>query len=74
MTKAEIIDKMLRAMNLSPFENEPPFSDDQDEEEFITSVLQDRLPEGVEIKTCEDFRHLNVECCDTCHNFYPHMK
>ena len=27
-----------------------------------------------EIKTCEDFRHLNVECCDTCHNFYPHYE
>lgn len=28
----------------------------------------------MEIKTCEDFRHLNVECCETCHNFYAHYE
>ena len=40
------------------------FGDEQDEEEFVTSVLQDRLPDG-DIKTCEDFQHLNVKCCNT---------
>jgi hypothetical protein len=74
VTKAEIIAKTLGAMNLNPPEDEPPFSDEQDEEGFIISVLQERLPEGADIKTCEDFRHLNVECCDTCHNFYPHYE
>lgn len=34
----------------------------------------ERLPDGVEIKTCEGFKHLGVECCDTCHNFYPHYE
>jgi hypothetical protein len=24
-----------------------------------------------EIRTCEDFGHLQVECCDTCHRSYP---
>jgi hypothetical protein len=32
------------------------------------------LPEGVEIKTSEDFRHLGVLCCDTCHHFHPHYE
>jgi|ERR1700722_11348110 len=73
MTKAEIIAKTLRAMNLNPPENEPPFSDEQDEEEFITSVLQDVLPDG-DIKTCEDFKHLGVECCETCHGHYAHYE
>jgi hypothetical protein len=35
-------------------------------------VLQDVLPDGMDIKVCEDFKHLNVECCKTCHEFYPH--
>jgi hypothetical protein len=48
MTKTEIIEKTLR--ELQPF--------DQDEEEFIMSVLRDARPEGVSIRTCEDFRHL----------------
>jgi hypothetical protein len=28
----------------------------------------------MDIPTCDDFRHLNVECCDTCHNFHPHYE
>jgi hypothetical protein len=63
MKKAEIIEKTLRAMKLISPEDLPPFSDEPDEEEFIISVLQDVLPDG-DIKTCEDFRHLNVECCE----------
>jgi hypothetical protein len=35
--------------------------------------LQKRLPD-TDIKTCEDFRHLNVTCCNTCHTFYPHYE
>lgn len=38
-------------------ENEPPFGDELDCADII-SELQLRLPERVDIKTCEDFRHL----------------
>src|ERR1039458_10241584 len=69
MNKAEIISQTLRVMKLTV----PASSDDQDEETFIVSGLQDKLPDGP-IKTCEDFKHLQVECCDTCHNFYPHYE
>jgi hypothetical protein len=37
----------------------------------VIAELNEQLPEG-EIKTCEDFKHLNVECCETCHRYYPH--
>jgi hypothetical protein len=40
-------------------------------DEIVIPELDRRLPEG-DIKTCEDFKYLNVECCDTCHTFYPH--
>jgi hypothetical protein len=57
--------KTLGAMNLN---------DEPDYQAIVIAELNRRLPDGVKIKTCEDFRHLNVECCDTCHNFYPHYE
>jgi len=74
MRKAETISKMLREMGGISLQTEPPFSDEPDEEESIISVLQDSLPADLDIRTCEDFRHLNVECCETCHNSYPHYE
>jgi hypothetical protein len=74
MNKAEIISKTLRAMNLLTTEPKLPVNEGQDEEAFIISALQDVLPDGVDIRTCEDFCRLNVECCTTCHNFYPHYE
>jgi hypothetical protein len=65
VTKAEIIAETLRAAKLD---------DEPDYQPIVIAELQRKLPEGVEIKTCEDFKHLNVECCDTCHNFYPHYE
>jgi hypothetical protein len=72
MTKAEIIAKTMKDMPPIQVQTDPPFSEEQDDEEFIISVLQDVLPDGVDIKVCDDFKHLNVECCETCHEFYPH--
>jgi hypothetical protein len=72
MNKTDIISKTLTDMRLILLNPEPPFSEEPDEEEFIISVLQDVLPEGVDIRLCDDFKHLGVECCETCHNFYPH--
>jgi hypothetical protein len=74
MTKAEIISKTLREIRPMPPENEPPYSDEPDYEEIVIAGLRGRLPEGVDIKTCEDFKHLGVECCETCHKFYPHYE
>jgi hypothetical protein len=61
MSKAEIIAKTLRAMNLNPLGNEPPSGDEPEAEEFIASILQDRRSAcpDIDIKTCENFRHLN---------------
>jgi hypothetical protein len=71
MTKNEIIEKTLKEMAVISLQSEPPYSDGHDEEEFIVALLRDVLPEG-DIRTCEDFRHLNVLCCETCHQLYPH--
>jgi hypothetical protein len=32
--------------------------------------LEQRLPYVDTFKTCEDFRHLNAKCCDSCHGSY----
>ena len=65
VTKNEIIEKTLKEISPSIEESEELYS--------VMAELQDRLPE-TDIKTCEDFRHLNVTCCDTCHTFYPHYE
>ena len=72
MNKTEIIAKTTKDMAPIGPQSEPPFGDERDEEDFIISVLQDVLQDGVEIKVCDDFLHLNVQCCRTCHEFYPH--
>jgi hypothetical protein len=61
MTKNEIIEKTLKDMNLP----EPTY------DEIVVAELQRRLPD-TEIKTCDDFKHLNTVCCETCHTFYAH--
>jgi hypothetical protein len=58
MTKAEIIAKTMKDMRPIGMQTVPPFSEEQDEEEFIISVLQDVLPDGMDIKVCDDFKHL----------------
>lgn len=69
MTRNEIIQKTLRDMNMVSEAGDRTC----DEETYsqVVGHLQTRLPEGVDIKTCEDFKHLGAECCDTCHHFYP---
>ena len=49
-----------------------PTSDERDYERIVVAELRRRLPEGEGIKSCEGFKHLGVQCRDTCHNFYRH--
>jgi hypothetical protein len=73
LIKAEIIARTLRELGLISRVNDPPsVGQQEDEEEFVISVLLDLLPEGMDIWVCKDFVHLAVECCATCHNLYPH--
>jgi hypothetical protein len=60
MTKNEIIEKTLK--DIGPLE--------PDDTEIVLAELQRRLPDA-EIKTCDDLKHLNAKCCETCHT-YPH--
>jgi hypothetical protein len=71
MTKNEIIATTLKAIGLPRLpEHEEPFNDEPDDEELIIAELQLILP-ATDIKTCGDFKHLNVACCEICHAFYP---
>ena len=73
MTKKGIIATTLREMSrICPVNDPPSGGQQEDDEEFVISVLLDLLPEGMDIGVCKDFPYLAVECCATCHNFYPH--
>jgi hypothetical protein len=67
VNKADIIAKTLGEM-VRHREPDP---------EYVATVvvltLNERVPEG-DSKLCEDFKHLNVKCCPTCHTFYAHYE
>jgi hypothetical protein len=73
VTKNEIVEKTLTEIGPRLEAHEVPYSEEPDWEEIFVAELRERLPE-TDIKTCEDFRHLDVPCCDTCHTFYPHYE
>lgn len=74
MTRNEIIAKTLKEIGPPLEEHEAPYSEEHDWEESIAAELDRRLPDGVDIKTCEDFNHLGVECCESCHGIYAHYE
>jgi len=65
VTKNEIVEKTLTEIG--------PRLEAHEELDSVSAELRERLPD-TDIKTCEDFRHLNVTCCDTCHTFHPHYE
>jgi hypothetical protein len=65
MTKHEIIGKTLKDMHSSADPTSPEY------EENVVARLRERVPDG-NSRTCEDFAHLGVECCETCHTFMAH--
>jgi hypothetical protein len=76
MTKSEIIAITLRALHEDQgllAAEEPGCESLEDYEDVVIVTLQERLPEG-NIQVCEDFKGLNVKCCQTCHTFYPHYE
>ncbi len=73
MTKNAVIEKTLREIGPRTSKYDQPFDESPDEEEIIVAEINLRLPD-TDIKTCVDFQYLNVSCCDTCHNFYPHYE
>jgi hypothetical protein len=72
MAKSEIISNTLSHEMKRVSSEREPTSDERDYERIVVAELRRRLPEGEGIKSCEGFKHLGVQGCDTCHNFYPH--
>lgn len=70
MTKADIIAKTLKECRCPVDIDEPLTGHEPDYQEIVIAELSRRLPDA-DIRTCEDFRHLNVECCEICHECFP---
>lgn len=72
MIKNDIITSVLKNLRDSLTDEglrSSTYADDQnDVAAHLEGILQDAGP-GADIRTCADFIHLNVECCDTCHSF-----
>jgi hypothetical protein len=73
MTKAEIIRTTVERLEVS-LQNNPQFGVQVDDLELVVVELQDVLPYDVDIRTCEDFKHLGVRRCETCHGENAHYE
>ena len=70
MTKQEIIDLTLQQVEYRRYSTPEGI---EANDAIVIAELNKRLPES-EIKTCGDFKYLNVECCEICHTCYPHYE
>jgi hypothetical protein len=69
-SKAAIISEILDAAANLPIESQSSSIDQAEGDESIEQVLRRRLPD-VQMVTCNDLGHLGINCCETCHTFYP---
>jgi hypothetical protein len=77
LTKAQIIEKVLRDFRNVSEETGIPERDDVDYEKVIVAALEKSLRTAkadTEMRTCEDFGVLNVKCCRCCHGIYQHFE
>ncbi len=74
MTKAEIISMTLADCLVGPA---TPLGNDTKYKDEVVAALEASLlgvDPGMDIRTCGDFIHLNVECCKTCHELESHYE
>jgi hypothetical protein len=73
----EIIELVLKTQGVSALQDESPNDEEPSDWDIVMEALESTLsgisPE-TEIKTCEDFRYLKVDCCETCHTCYTHYE
>jgi hypothetical protein len=73
--KSEVISRTLEQFWNEPSEDGDTPLEEVDPTNPIVAALEAALrgaDPDTDIRTCEDFSHLQVECCDTCHHSYPH--
>ena len=74
MKKSEIIAKIMEEVRHTEDDNVPWNGNEASYHAYVAKALPLRLrdisPE-VDVVTCEDLRHLGIECCPVCHNEFP---
>lgn len=70
LNKNNVINKTLRETGSRIAKYECRYDESLDEDEGMIAELNSRLPD-TDLKTCSDFAHLSVNCCETCHKVYP---
>jgi hypothetical protein len=71
VTKDEIIQMTIQAMGL---DNSPLTPENEEYRAVVEATLMERLPLGTNFKTCKDFEHFAVGCCEYCHSIYEHYE
>jgi hypothetical protein len=71
VTKGEIIQMTIQAMGLDSSSLTP---ENEEYRAVVEATLMERLPPGTNFKTCKDFEHLAIGCCEYCHSIYEHYE
>jgi hypothetical protein len=77
LKRAGIIAKTLADMNNVGSHEGLRRDNDPEEEEIVIRTIEAKLSEiepDRDIRTCSDFSHLHVECCEICHSLSPHYE
>lgn len=77
MKKAQIVEKALNDFWNQSEENGISRGNDAYYETTIVEAVEKSLGQAdpdADIRTCEDFRYLNVKCCESCHGMYQHFE
>jgi hypothetical protein len=77
MTKSQIIERVLMKFRNVSEETGIPESVDSEYEKVIVAALEKSLwgvGQDTEIRTCEDFGYLGVQCCECCHDIHQHYE
>jgi hypothetical protein len=77
VTKEEIIQMTSHRVGRQIADGQAMGFDTPDPEEYraiVEATLMERLPPGLNFKTCKDFGHLGAGCCECCHSIYEHYE
>ena len=77
MTKAQIVEKVVKDFWNHSEENGTSHGNDAYYEKTIVEAIEKSLQQvdpDANIRTCADFGHLKVKCCENCHGMYQHFE
>jgi len=77
MTRSEVIERGLEEFRNESEQTGVAARDDPDYEKVVAAAMEkslQTLEPATHIRTCVNFGHLNIDCCECCHGLYQHYE